>query len=194
MAEEHRPALEVIEQRARVSRAAADQVEWERRPDVSVWIGYRFRVAAGMDDGTDFMSIGASIPIPFDYTGSTDGEKAQYLELAAAAEEQRAATLDGIASDIERSLAAWRRAISKERNYEEQLIPEARMSLEAALTAYETARTDFSSIYRAEVDLITFERTIRAARVEAAQMKVEIEALVGAPIDGAGAQPEEDAR
>lgn len=185
LAEQHRPALKVIEQRARVSRLTAEQVERERRPDFSIWVGYRIRVEAGMDDGTDFMSIGASIPIPFDYTDSTGGKKAQHLALAAAADEMRAATLDGIASDIERSLATWRRALSKERNYKEQLVPEARRSLEAALTAYETDRTDFSSIFRAEVDLIRFERTIRAARIEAAQMKFAIEALVGAPIDAA---------
>ncbi|MBW2277682.1 MAG: TolC family protein, partial [Deltaproteobacteria bacterium] len=185
LAEEHRPALKVIEQRARVSRLNADRVEWEQRPDFSVWIGYRIRVEAGMDDGTDFMSLGASIPIPFDYTNSTNGKKAQHLAMAAAADEMRAAALDGIASDLERSLATWLRALSKERNYKEQLVPEGQRSLEASLTAYETGRADFSSIFRAELDLIRFERTIRVARVEAAQAKVAVEALVGAPIDQA---------
>jgi outer membrane protein TolC len=142
-------------------------------------------VEAGLDDGTDFMSIGASVPIPINYTKSNEAQEKQYLELANAAELNYLAELDAIASGLEKDLAAWNRAISKEKTYRTRLAPEAKNTLDAALLAYETDRTDFFSIYRAQLEIIQFERVIRIAQVEAAQMKIAVETLVGTPIDEA---------
>jgi cobalt-zinc-cadmium efflux system outer membrane protein len=161
----------------------ADQTVRERWPDITVWLGYRFRVEAGMDDGTDFMSIGASVPIPINYTKSYESQEKQYLELAGSAEQSYLAELDVIASGLAEDLAAWDRAVSKEKTYRTRLAPEAKHTLDAALLAYETDRTDFFSIYRAQLDIIQFERVVRMAQVEAAQMKIAVETLVGVPID-----------
>jgi outer membrane protein TolC len=184
LATENRPALAALKQKAKASRMNADQTERERWPDITVWLGYRFRAEAGMDDGTDFMSIGASVPIPINYTKSYKAQEKQYLELASSAEQSHLAELDVIASGLEKELAAWNRAISKEKTYRTRLAPESKNILDAALLAYETNRTDFFSIYRAQLDIIQFERVIRMAQVEAAQMKVAVETLVGTPIDG----------
>ena len=89
-------------------------------------------------------------------------------------------------------LAIWNRAISKEQTYRTRLAPEARKTLDAALLAYETDRTDFFSIYRAQLDIIQFERVVRMAQVEAAQMKVAVEMLVGVSIENAEEKSEED--
>ncbi len=183
LARQYRPMLAVFEQRSRASKLAADQTEWERRPDFTFWLGYRFRIEAGMDDGTDFLSIGASVPLPFDYLDTTDAQKAGHLEEARAAQHGRIGALDDIAFGLEKSLAAWRRALSKEETYRESLVPQARRTLDASLLAYETDRTDFFSIYRAELDLIAFERTIRTARITTAKMKVAVEAMVGTELD-----------
>ncbi len=185
LATENRPALAALEQKAKASRIGADQAERERWPDITVWLGYRFRMEAGMDDGTDFMSIGASVPIPINYTGSNKAQEKQYLELAGAAEQSYLAELDVIASGVEKNLAIWNRALSKENTYRTRLAPDAKKILDAALLAYETDRTDFFSIYRAQLDIIQFERVVRMARVEAAQMKVAVETLIGVPIEKA---------
>ncbi len=189
LATENRPALAALKQKAKASRISADQTERERWPDITVWLGYRFRVEAGMDDGTDFMSIGASVPIPINYNKSYEAQEKQYLELANAAEQSYLAELDVIASGLENDLAAWNRAVSKEIAYRTRLAPGAKNTLDAALLAYEADRTDFFSIYRAQLDIIQFERVIRIAQVEAAQMKIAVETLVGVPIDST-AEPE----
>jgi cobalt-zinc-cadmium efflux system outer membrane protein len=183
LATENRPALAALKQKAKASRMNADQTVRERWPDITVWLGYRFRVEAGMDDGTDFMSIGASVPIPINYTKSYESQEKQYLELAGSAEQSYLAELDVIASGLAEDLAAWDRAVSKEKTYRTRLAPEAKHTLDAALLAYETDRTDFFSIYRAQLDIIQFERVVRMAQVEAAQMKIAVETLVGVPID-----------
>jgi outer membrane protein TolC len=184
LAQEHRPRLKVIEQKARALRLAADQADYERRPDFSVWVGYRFRRETEMDPGTDFMSIGAAIPIPLNYTGSFDAKKRHNLEMAAAVEESHKAALDEIATEIEKQLATRERATTKQKFYVEQLVPETNRALEAALLSYETGRSDFFSIYRNELDLIKFERAIAMARIQAIQAEVAIETQIGAPLDG----------
>ena len=136
-----------------------------------------------MDNGTDQMSIGAAIPLPFDYLGRTDAASAEHLERAKATEYQKSAVMDEIGADIEKSLAAWQRAYSKERNYQETLVPEARKTLESAMIAYETDRADFFSIYRSEVDLIEFESAIRSARITTRRMKAKIETIVGQDLE-----------
>lgn len=188
LAAANRPAIAALEEKTAASKLEGDRIEWERRPDFTFWIGYRFRAEAGIDDGTDFFSIGASMPIPIDYSGSTDARKRSALEKASAAESTREGALDEIAAGIERALAAWRRAVDKVATYRERLVPDARNSLDAALLAYETDRTDFSSVYRAELELVRFERTILTARAQAAKAKVAVEALIGVPLDGAGAR------
>lgn len=179
LAKEKRPALFALTEKVRASRLAADQAAYERKPDFSVWLGYRFRLEAGMDDGTDFLSIGAAVPLPFDYLGATDAKRAEHLERAKAVEYEKSAVLDEIGASLERSLAAWQRAYSKEKNYREILVPQAQRTLEAAMLAYETDRADFFSIYRSEVDLIEFERAIRSARITTRQMKAKIETIIG---------------
>ena len=44
-------------------------------------------------------------------------------------------------------------------------------------------RADFASLFQAELQLLAFERTIRKAEAAAAMARVEMEALVGGPLD-----------
>jgi outer membrane protein TolC len=136
-----------------------------------------------MNDGTDFMSIGASLPIPFDYANSNNAKKAQYLALAEATQQQKLSVEDEISAEIEKNIATWQRAYRQERNYEDVLIPQAVKTLESALLAYETDRADFFSVYSSELDLIHFERVIRKARITTWQMKVKIEMLTGNAVE-----------
>jgi outer membrane protein TolC len=186
----NRPALAAYEKKAAALRLDGDRIEWERKPDFTVWLGYRFRAEAGMDDGTDFLSIGVSMPIPFDYTGATEARKRAALEQAGATERGRAGAIDDIAANLERALAGWKRAVGKEKTYRERLVPAAHNTLDASLLAYETDRTDFFSIYRSELDLIQFERAIRTALAQAAKMQVTIETLIGVRLEDATKEAE----
>lgn len=188
-AKANRPSLAIDHQQAVALRLDADRIEWERKPDITLWLGYRFRAEAGMDDGTDLLSIGASMPLPFDYAGSTEARKESLLERASAVELAREGKVDEIASALENALATWKRAVSKERTYREVLVPRATRTLDAALLAYETDRADFFSVYRAELDLIQFERAIRSSAVLAWKMKVTVGTLVGT--DPVAATPKE---
>jgi len=182
----NRPLLAQIRARAAMLRLAADEADWDRWPDLSLWLGYRFRMQSGVDDGSDFMSLGLGVPLPFNYTDSSDAKKQQLLSMAASAEFEYKALLDRIKAEIEQSLAAWNRAVQKSGNYRNRLVPAAQKTLDASLLAYETDRADFFSIYRAELDLLEFERAITTASIQAARMKARIETVTGTDLDEVG--------
>ena len=178
-AKSRRPALKGLKAKAEAKRVAADAAAYERWPDITVWAGYRIRRQAGMDDGTDQMSLGLAVPLPFDYSGSFDAQKAMHLSEAAAMNEEEIALLDEIKADLETSLAAWERAHQKAATYAEKLIPQARKILDSTLAAYQSNRADFASLYQVELQLLNFERAQLMARAQTWIQKSIVETLTG---------------
>lgn len=178
-AKDNRPALKGLKARAKVKRLAADTSEYERWPDITVWAGYRIRSKAGINDGTDQMTLGIALPLPFDYTGTYESQKSMYLSEALALDEQELALQDEINFRLEAALAAWERANQKTIAYSSDLIPKAKKTLESTLSAYQSDRTDFASLYQAELQLLEFERMLLIARSQTWIQKTILETLAG---------------
>ena len=179
IAKKKRSALKILKSKAKAKRLAADAATFERWPDITLWAGYRIRRQAGMDDGTDQMTLGLALPLPFDYTGRNEAKKAMHLSEASAMDEKELALLDEIKSGLDSALAAWERAAQKALTYSDDLIPRARKTLESTLTAYQSDRADFASLYQAEVQLLGFERTLIVARSQTWIKKAIVETLAG---------------
>jgi len=179
LAKRKRPALKGLKATVKAKRLAADAAGYERWSDITVWIGYRIRRQAGMDDGTNLMTLGLGFPLPFDYVGSSNAKKAMRLSEASAVEEQEFAMLDEIHSGLESALAAWERADQKANHYTRNLIPRANETLESTLTAYQSDRADFTSLYHAELQLLDFERTLLVARSQTWIQQSTIQTLAG---------------
>jgi len=182
LAEKHRPLLLEVRARSGWQRLAAEQAGYEKWPDISVWAGYRARAPAGADPGTDFFSVGLSVPLPFDYTGHADAMREQHLSSAAAADESYRAALDQIRAAIESSLAVWQRASQKATSYKHSIIPGADSTLKSTLAAYQADRADFASLYRAELQLLQFERAAIVAKATTRIERSVVEASVGMQI------------
>ena len=178
-AENERVLLKVWKKKAELERLAAEREGYEKWPDITVWTGYRIRREVGMDRGEDFVSIGMSVPIALDYKRRYEAKKGARLANALASEEKYKSVLDGISSGIERSLSKWQRSYQKAITYREQLIPGAEATLEAALSAWQVGRTEFSSLYQAELQLLNFEETVVVARAQTVLMSLEVELLAG---------------
>lgn len=178
-AENERVLLKVWKKKAELERLAAEREGYEKWPDITVWTGYRIRREVGMDRGEDFVSIGMSVPIALDYKRRYEAKKGARLANALASEEKYKSVLDGISSGIERSLSKWQRSYQKAITYREQLIPEAEATLEAALSAWQVGRTEFSSLYQAELQLLNFEEAVVVARAQTVLMSLEVELLAG---------------
>ena len=174
-----RPALKGWKAKANAKRVAAAAAASERYPDITVWAGYRIRRHAGMDDGTDQMSLGLAVPLPFNYSGSFAAQKAMRLAEAAAMNEQEIALLDEIKADLESALAAWERAHQKAATYSEKLIPLTRKTLDSTMAAYQSNRADFASLYQVELQLLDFERVWLIAQSQTWIQKAIVETLAG---------------
>ena len=183
MAKKERQLLRFWRKKAEVDRLAADKELYEGRPDITLWTGYRMRKEVGADKGGDFFSVGVSVPIPVDYKGRYDSKRRACLADALASEEKYRLILDKVSSDIEKSLSKWERSCNKVATYHRQLIPGAESTLEAALSAWQVGRTEFSSLYQAEVQLLNFEEAVLMARADTVLMSLEIERLVGTSHD-----------
>jgi len=178
-AERERPSLQRYQAQAETYRAAARRAAREGYPDITVWAGYRIRVPAMTDPGTDFVSVGVSLPLPLWYDRRSGSERRMNEQLAESALESRAAELDSIRGELGRVVAAWKRAAQEARTYRAELTPAAKLALDATFASYQADRADFASLFQAELQLLNFERTTRAAEASAAAARVDVEALVG---------------
>ena len=178
-AERERPLFKRYAAEAETYRGAARRAKREGYPDITLWAGYRVRTRAGTDPGTDFLSLGVSLPLPFSYDGRWGSEGRQNEKMAAAAMQDRDAALDRMRGDLGGIVADWKRSAQKARTYRDELIPEAHMSLDATFSSYRVGRADFASLFQAEVELLNFERTTRMAATEAAEARVSAEEIVG---------------
>jgi cobalt-zinc-cadmium efflux system outer membrane protein len=169
-AKDERPLLRQLADQAKTASLAAGRAEVEKRPDVTLSLGYRYRRQSGADPGDDFFSAGVSIPLPWFWNDRRWGELAQEERAKERSfESDRAARLDDIRGRLDAALARWRRADEKARIYERELFPEQQRTLESALASYRVGRAEFETLYRAELELLDFEPSARRGRTRRAR-------------------------
>jgi cobalt-zinc-cadmium efflux system outer membrane protein len=182
-AEKERPLLRSYVAERETYLASARRAKREGYPDITLWAGYRVRTRAGADPGRDFVSFGLSLPLPLSYDARWGSERRHDEALAEAALQKRAAAVDEIRGRLGQIVAGWKRAVQEAHTYRKDLIPNARLSLDATYSSYQVGRADFASLFQAELELLNFERTARMAETAAAQARVDAEAMVGTGVE-----------
>jgi len=89
------------------------------------------------------------------------------------------AALDQVESDLISADASWQRAYEKAGTYGASLIPAARAALETTLNDFSVDRAEFSTLYEAEIDLLTLERAYLQAAVETLLQRANVRATTG---------------
>jgi outer membrane protein TolC len=167
LAQQHRPRLKRIREEVHVEQQEAKLARIKTRPDVNLWAKYRLRtVDTPLDDGTDFVSVGLSVPIPWGSRKKGLGEQAAHLEAESAARARLNAAVDEIESQLHIVEAAWARAYEKATTYGEALIPLARMTLKTTQSDFSVGSADFTSLYESEVELLMLEKEYITAAIE----------------------------
>jgi len=136
-----------------------------------------------LDDGTDQVSAGISVPIPWGSWKRSRAGRAARLEAARGGRARLAAEFDRIESELAAVHARWTRAFEQAVVYRDRLTPDARAALEAALADYTVGKADFVTLFESEVDLLNLERTQRSATV-----RTHIEQAVARETIGAAPQ------
>lgn len=177
---EDNPALARLDAAEAAELAAAESARRESWPDMTAWAGYRVRAPVdGVDDGIDQASIGLSVPLPTAAARRWGGKEAEHESLARAARSEALYARDEIRADLDAAVARWERATDKAGTYREQLIPNARTTLDATLAAYQVGRADYASLFQAEIQLLDLERAARVADAEAALAEVDVTMTLG---------------
>jgi hypothetical protein len=142
---------------------------------------YRVRtVDTDLDDGTDQVTAGFSIPIPWGSAKRSRAEQVAQLQAARGARARLEAERDRIESVLTAIHARWTRAFEQAVEYRARLAPAALATLEASLSDYSVGRADFATLFDAEVGLLDLERTLLGATVETHIQAAEAEATIGA--------------
>jgi outer membrane protein TolC len=185
VARSERPELKRLEEAIRTAEKAAELARVDGRPDVSVWMKYRVRtVDTPQDDGTDQLSAGISIPIPWGSAKRSRADRAAQLQAARGGRARLAAELDRIEFELEAIHARWTRAAEQAVAYRERLTPAARATLETSFSDYTVGRADFAALFEAEAALLDLERTLLNATVQTHIQAAEADATIGVARSG----------
>jgi outer membrane protein TolC len=185
LAREERSELKRIAESVRTSEAGAKLARLEGIPEVTLWLAYRVRrIDTPLDDGTDQVSAGVSIPIPWGSGQRSRAQQAARLQAARGGHARLTAELDRIESELASVHARWGRAFEQAVAYRDRLTPDARAALDASFANYTVGRADFATLFEAEVDLLGLERTLRSASVETLIQEAVASAIIGAAPQG----------
>lgn len=178
------PTLNGIFAKKRTEDRRVSAFEKELFPRVTASFAYRFRKELpGMDDGTDFISLGLTIPFTFIWNSKRYGSQIRAAklrrhsaELSHRQEEQNIhAKLRGLISELKQS-------DSKILAYKDRILPLSRQSQASTLKAYQVNNAQYADIYAAELEIIKAEREEIWALLKSKLIQNKIDALVGAYI------------
>ncbi len=99
--------------------------------------------------------------------------------MVAAATAKREATLQRALGELGTALAQLRAAQEMNHLLDTQLLPQARINLQAALAAYENGKVDFATLLEAERQVRQARLSIVKTQFEAQMRLAEIERLIG---------------
>lgn len=145
----------------------------ERYPDVNVGLAAmqeRNRVAS-----YDLM-FEVNIPLQQDSRRAREREAERMLDAARARQE---ATLNQLRAELAEGLAALQAARRIEELVGGSLLPQAQLTLQAALAGYETGRVDFAAVLDAQRQIRKAQEDLVRARVAQQQKLADIERAIG---------------
>jgi len=163
-------------------RAAESRLSLAKRsylPDFDVKLGYTFRSANRMDDGTDFVSgmVGISIPL---WAGSRQSQEVR----GAMAEKNKAEALyDGernkLAHEIHITLAMLEESAKRIQLYEGGVLPLTRQAVNSARSAYLAGKLEYSTLLGAIQRRYQMEISYAEALAAFHSKMAELETIVG---------------
>ena len=149
---EHHPEIQVLGRAEQVALAEVRVAEADRRPDWTWELAYSRRGSPF----SDMVSIGVSVPLPWDRANKQDREVAAKRALTEQAAAQREDLVRMHTAEVKTMVAEWRNGLERRRRLEKELLPLSGERTQAALGAYRGAKgtlTDVLLARRSELDV-----------------------------------------
>lgn len=168
------PSVAVHDAEISASEREIDLARQAFKPAWSVDAGYGVR-----DSRSDFASIGVSVEIPLFNRDAREAGVTSAREARSAEELERRALLLDLRRDWERLQSDRFSLQDSIELYEREVLPHARETAEAVMTAYENGRADFPELVRAELALLDAELALIRMRVDALKARAGLLFLSG---------------
>jgi outer membrane protein TolC len=180
-AEEHRPAVAELRtelDRAGTRRRLARADIW---PDFTVGLQYGFGRMAGEYKGMGGASIGFSVPIHAGRRQLKARDEARAMEsMVEARLDQTVALID---ARIGQTLADLNQARTLIRLYREDILPQARVTVESSLSSYRVGAVDFMTLVDAQMALNRFQGEYFALLASYGIAIAQLEMTIGRDIE-----------
>jgi outer membrane protein, heavy metal efflux system len=181
-AERSRPQILGLRSAIERSEKAVALARSDYYPDFDV--RFAFGQRDRMPDGArreNMVSLTVAINLPVWQSRKRDPRLAEAIAMRAQAIEMLRAQLNDLAAKIRQQAALAEQSAKSVRLYETGILPQARLSVEAALAAYRVNRVDFLTLLDSQMAVFNYEIGRAQAATAIHKALGEIELLVGEP-------------
>ncbi len=180
-AEFARPSLSAQAKRLGAARSRVNLAQKEYAPDFKVGALYGLRSGNNPDGSSraDFGSIRFSMNLPL-YTGSkqdrmVDQRNAERMAQKYRLHDQR----NQVAAQVQKAVIDYQRAGERTQLFQQEIIPQARQTVDAMLAGYQVGKLDFLNLIRSQTTLYNYETQYWKALSTANQALARLIAAVG---------------
>jgi len=156
------PEIVAMTKQAEVAAAEARIAQASRTPDWTMELAYQQRGP----DFSNMVSVGVSVPLPWDRANRQDREVASKLAMAEQMRAQRDEMLRAHIGEVRAMIVEWQSDRERLARYERDLVPLARERALAALAGYQGSKTSIG-------DLLGARRNESDVRMQAVQLEME---------------------
>ena len=156
------PEIIAMTKQAEIATAEARVAQAARNPDWTFEVAYQQRGP----DFSNMVSLGLSVPLPWDRAKRQDREVASKLAMADQMRAQRDEMLRAHIGEVRAMILEWQNGRERIRRYERELVPLARERAQAALAGYQGGKTSIT-------DLLGARRNEADVRMQAVQLEMD---------------------
>ncbi|KPJ88882.1 MAG: hypothetical protein AMJ53_16280 [Gammaproteobacteria bacterium SG8_11] len=178
---QQRPSLSAQQKQIDSAQARINLAKKDYYPDYSIAAVYGFRSGSNPDgsDRPDMASVLFSMNLPI-YTSSrqkqaVDQRTNEWLQQKYQLDDSR----NQVAGEISTALAGYRQAYDQVRLFQDNVLPQARQTVESMLAGYQVNKVDFLGLIRSETSLYEYENQYWKAFSAANQALAQLAAAVG---------------
>jgi outer membrane protein TolC len=178
-----RPQLLALQSTMTRNDRALELARKDYYPDLDVRLSYGQR--DNVPDGTkrsDMVSVTVAINLPVWNEGKRGPRVAEAQAMRDQAERTYEAQRNELAMKLRQQVATAEQNLRSARLYEGDILPQARLTVEAALSAYRVNRVDFLTLLDNQMSVFNFEIAYAAAVTNYNKALAEIDLLTGRPV------------
>jgi len=184
IADQNRPMLKKMNHMIERSQLSVELAQKNYYPDFDIGASYGQRDDAPMQDRADFVSAFVTLKLPLWYKQKESRKVAETEANVRKAQEEYRSMKNSIDSRIHILLIDIESSVQKIDLFKTGLIPQSRLSLDSALSAYKVNKVDFLTLVSNQINLYNLELEYVRAISEHEIKVAELESAVGQRFSG----------